>query len=335
MCTNYPILSIIVPVYNVAEYVINCLNSIDSQTFHNYECIIVDDASIDRTGEICEQFAATHKKFILIRNTSNQGLSVARNIGIKKAKGMYIGFVDGDDWIHPDMYRVLVEQLQNTKADFVSCMYDRAISTNEAFAEQPVLNRVELNRQQMFKQWFGYYHQKKTIRFEYVWNKLYTREIIGDILFVPNLVPEDKDFNFRVLLRCKKGVFINQSLYKYLIRKDSISYIDDIDLSREWVKKSTGVMMRFFDHIDELNDEEKGFLLSTLFRKAVSAKNMANLGKKDPEMWMSFKDWQNRIEPQFMSNKTISATKKIPLYLSAHVPILYKLMSKYYTFAYK
>lgn len=115
-------ISIIVPVYKVEPYLPRCLESIINQTYRDIEIILVDDGSPDQSGKICEKYAEIDNRIRVFR-TENRGLSAARNFGIKKANGQYIGFVDSDDWIEPDMYEVLLKTAQETDSDIVQCGY--------------------------------------------------------------------------------------------------------------------------------------------------------------------------------------------------------------------
>lgn len=103
-----PLISVIVPVYKVEEYLARCVDSILGQTYRNLEILLVDDGSPDRCGEICEEYAARDTRIRVIHK-ENGGLSSARNAAIDVAQGEYLGFVDSDDWIEPETYEALLE----------------------------------------------------------------------------------------------------------------------------------------------------------------------------------------------------------------------------------
>ena len=117
---NCPIISVIVPVYNMEEYLERCVDSIIHQTESNIEIILVNNGSTDRSGAICDKYSINDDRVKVIHQPNN-GVSAARNSGIKVAKGDYIGFVDADDWIEPDMYESLFEGAVRTDADVVMC----------------------------------------------------------------------------------------------------------------------------------------------------------------------------------------------------------------------
>lgn len=131
-----PAVSIILPVYNVERYLAKSLESITRQTFTDYECILVDDGSTDGSGALCDAMAARDSRFVVIHQP-NSGLPTARNVGIEAARGKYIGFMDSDDYAHPDMYKVLFECITATQADLAACQYFRSEKQDDTCFEQP------------------------------------------------------------------------------------------------------------------------------------------------------------------------------------------------------
>ncbi len=117
---SHPLISIIVPVYNVEKYLQECLDSVLAQTYKNLEIILIDDGSTDNCPQICDDYAAKDKRIKVIHQ-KNQGVSAARNAGLKMAKGEYIGFVDSDDYIKPDMYEYLYQLISKDNADMAMC----------------------------------------------------------------------------------------------------------------------------------------------------------------------------------------------------------------------
>ena len=116
------LLSIIVPVYNVKSYLKKCVESIINQTYTNLQIILVDDGSTDGSQDICDEFAQRDSRIVVIHK-ENGGLSTARNVGMDRAKGAYIAFVDSDDWLEPNMYEALISQLEKHEADIVACSF--------------------------------------------------------------------------------------------------------------------------------------------------------------------------------------------------------------------
>ena len=120
--SNAPRLSVIVPVYNAEAYLSRCVDSILCQTFTDFELILVDDGSPDCCGQIIDEYAEKDVRVIGVHQ-ENRGVSAARNHGLRLASGQYIGFVDADDWIEPDMYQKMVNSMESNNVDIVSCMF--------------------------------------------------------------------------------------------------------------------------------------------------------------------------------------------------------------------
>ena len=116
------LVSVIIPAYNIEDYIGRCLDSIISQTYKNLEIIVVDDGSRDHTGEILDNYAKKDRRIKVIHK-ENGGVSSARNKGIEAAEGDYIGFIDGDDLIESEMYKTLVDLLEEENADIAHCGY--------------------------------------------------------------------------------------------------------------------------------------------------------------------------------------------------------------------
>ena len=115
-------ISIIVPIYNIEKYLPRCLDSILAQTYKNLEVILVDDGSVDNSGMIADKYARNDQRIIVIHQV-NKGVSAARNAGLDLATGDYIGFVDGDDYIEPDMYEILMRIIDEQQVDIAHCGY--------------------------------------------------------------------------------------------------------------------------------------------------------------------------------------------------------------------
>ena len=212
---NNKIISVIVPVYKVEQYLPKCIESIINQTYRNLEIILVDDGSPDGCGEICDTYSHKDER-IKVFHTTNGGLSAARNFGITKARGEYIGFVDSDDWIEPTMYEVLLNQIEDKQADIAICGYcyeypkrKVIISTTDDIYEGE-LNLVRA---------LAYGNISKG-----AWNKLYRRTCFANIEFPEGHVYED------VTVLCKlfsetasSAVSCSKTLYHYRQRRDSIT----------------------------------------------------------------------------------------------------------------
>ena len=137
MEVNNPLVSVIVPVYNVEKYLARCIDSILNQTLKNIEIILVDDGSTDLSPSICDEYSNKYENIKVIHKENNR-VSAARNDGIKVAKGKYIGFVDSDDWIESEMFENMYKVAEETKSDFVMCDFKKVGVENEYTVSQPI-----------------------------------------------------------------------------------------------------------------------------------------------------------------------------------------------------
>ncbi len=211
---NNLLISVIVPVYNIADYVEKCIKSIIDQTYRNLEIILIDDGSTDESGEICNRYAETDAR-IAVFHKMNGGLSDARNYGIERAHGELLGFVDGDDWIHPQMYEIMLMKMQQETADIVSCWFEQ--EDEEKFNKKVDLEALNI------KNMSG---AEALIEIEtplvVAWNKLYRKEIFSELRYPVGKLHEDEFVIHKIFKQCEKITIIECSLYFYTIRSNSI-----------------------------------------------------------------------------------------------------------------
>lgn len=212
-----PLISIIVPVYNMERYLRQCLDSIKKQTMAEWECILVDDGSSDSSPEICEEYAKEDSRFKVIHEP-NSGLSVALNTGMEASEGEFIGFVDADDWIEPEMFRSLYVNLKNHDADMSQCGYIKEYrgrrSKKPIVAETKILTGSET----MHAIGIGIMPSYKCIR-------LHRRNIIT-VHFPEGRNFEDIFAYGEWLKNVKRMVACPEPLYHYRMRKGSIAHSD-------------------------------------------------------------------------------------------------------------
>lgn len=210
-----PLLSIIVPVYKVENYLPKCIDSILAQTFTDFELILVDDGSPDDCPALCDA-AAEKDARVRVIHQKNGGLSAARNAGLDAAKGAWIGFVDSDDYIAPEMYEVLYQAVQSTGADLALCDY---AEVNEAGTPCPQmhvsLSGGELTGQELLKRASG-------LMVQLAWNKLYRRAIFTQLRYPEGKLNEDLFLIPEVCLQIQKAVVVPKALYYYVQRGGSI-----------------------------------------------------------------------------------------------------------------
>lgn len=203
-----PIISVIVPVYRVEQYLEQCVRSIQNQTFKDIEIILVDDGSPDSCGIMCDSYAKEDKRISVVHQ-KNKGLSCARNVGIKMAKGDFLCFVDSDDYIAPEYCEVLYDLLINTDCDYSVCDVCRFSDSDEINKKRDGLDGGYTN--------LGFLEMQLLRKSEFgVWNKLYRRSSIKNLFFAPGKIHEDVIWSADLANACSNGVICtNQQLYYY------------------------------------------------------------------------------------------------------------------------
>lgn len=214
----YPIISVIVPVYKVEPYIDRCIDSIVNQTYRNLEIILVDDGSPDRCPEICESWAEKDSRIKVIHK-ENGGLSAARNCGIECCHGDYIGFVDSDDWIEPDMY----EKLYNTIVKYnvplamggrfdiyENCLTDKKRTT---YGNEKVISAQQLLPKMLLGDGCD----------SVAWDKLYHKSLWKEIRFPDGEIFEDIAIMYKLIIKANKIAICDDPLYNYYHRSGSIT----------------------------------------------------------------------------------------------------------------
>lgn len=200
------LISIIVPVYNVEDYLERCLDSIINQDYKKLEIILINDGSTDKSGNICDEYAKKDKRIIVIHQ-ENQGLSRARNNGTRMSKGKYIAYIDSDDYIEDDYISYLYKLLKENKADISACAHN-----NHRFIEG-IYNKDEL------------YPKLLTSRISFsAWSKLIKASIMkeNNVYFPDNEIYEDQKWIYYLLEHTNKVVVGSESKYHYTYRPNSI-----------------------------------------------------------------------------------------------------------------
>ena len=221
--------SVIVPIYNIEEYLKQCIESIISQTHNNLEIILVDDGSTDSSGQICDKYAKKDNRIIVIHKV-NGGLVSARKAGLDIAIGDYIAFVDGDDWIEPNMYEFCLNLLLKEGAEFVDSGYYEEIEESGSCKNHPLNNLISNSDLKIVKKWICEWMRNSAlcpIR-STIWSKLYRATLIKKAyFFVPDDLSKGEDLicfiNLVILLK-EKICVTSKIFYHYRNRKDSLSH---------------------------------------------------------------------------------------------------------------
>ncbi|MCI2255194.1 glycosyltransferase [Domibacillus sp. PGB-M46] len=212
-----PKISIIVPIYNVEQYLKKCVDSILAQTFQDYEIILVNDGSTDACGEICDDYINKDSRIRVIHK-KNGGLADARNTGINAANGDYLGFVDSDDWLEPTMYETLYNVCFSENADISTCLIETQRKNKN---QKTKVNKKEIKVFTSFEAISSLYEGKLS-GFS-ACNKLYKKSLFENVEFPKGRVYEDAAIMYKLFSYASKIAFVNLPLYKYNYRDHSIT----------------------------------------------------------------------------------------------------------------
>jgi len=213
------LISVIVPVFKVEKYLKKCVDSIINQTYKNLEIILVDDGSPDGSPQMCDEYMNIDSRIKVIHK-KNGGLSSARNAGLRVANGEYIGFVDSDDYIAPNMYEKLFNCIIETHSDLVIGNYkfvDEAGLPIQQQTESPIKDELLTGYEALEK-----LNEDGWWYFITAWNKIYRKSIFDEIKFPEGKLHEDVFVAHEIFTRCEKIVTMQEILYLYVQRQGSI-----------------------------------------------------------------------------------------------------------------
>ena len=287
------LISIIIPVYKVEKYLEKCIESVLKQTYTNLQVILVDDGSPDNCGKICDEYAKKDSRIEVIHK-ENGGLSDARNVGIAKAKGKYIGFVDSDDYIKEDMYEILINLIKEYDADVSICNLYEVIEGKEYIRNKEngikEYNRIDILKEVLLD---------KNIQ-SYACNKLYKKELFNEIKYPIGKKYEDIGTTFYIFEKCNKVVVTSEPEYYYLKRADSLVN----NVTESTVLDYTEIIIQRYlytqKNIEELRKYNNYYLAKTL----ITAHNdIELLGSISEKMQEKYKELYNLAFDILKNNK--------------------------------
>ena len=208
-----PLISIIIPVYKVEKYLEKCIKSVLSQTYKNLQIILVDDGSPDNCGNICDDYARVDNRIEVIHK-ANGGLSDARNVGLKAARGEYIGFVDSDDYIALNMYAHLYMLLKQG-ADIAECSYVEVVGDDALFTYGYETHSYTVHEAMAE-------HIRDRVFRQLIWNKLYRRHVMDGIRFPTDKKIDDEFFTYQVLGNASILISSTKVCYAYRQQRESV-----------------------------------------------------------------------------------------------------------------
>ena len=249
-------LSIIVPVYNVAEYLERCLNSLINQTLNEIEIICVNDGSTDNSLCILEKFAGLDKRIKII-NQKNKGLSGARNTGIKLIQGEYFGFLDSDDWVDLDYFEKLYKRAKNCDADISLGDFIRKGKFKHKI-------RLKLNKEEEFVGDNEKFYGSQFYHFPCVWNKIYKTSKFNDLRFIEGIYFEDGPYTIQALHRANEVVTCCNTYLYYFVNPNSI--VKTLNKKKEQdMYNSSKFILNYIK--DNMQIQDKGIYYETFAQK--------------------------------------------------------------------
>jgi len=299
-----PLLTVVIPVYNVEKYLKRCIESILVQEWKNYDILLVDDGSIDRSPQICDDYVRAYD-FISVIHKENGGLSDARNTGISNAKGEYVYFPDSDDWIEPNTFIALAEAIESRKFDIISFNREFVKGKEDAIVSEPEVIQV-FEGKDAFLQMLKY-----TYITGFANDKVYRKSLFTDhnIQFPIGKYYEDLGTNYKLFLSAKKVYATNQKYYHYLIdNPDSIT--------QSWNEKKFRDMFGFYKEMfysdfvrSQLNQDE--LRISQLYYVNGLIHLLASLYKS--KLDKEYIDITNEVKQELLKNSvSISQMKDQP-----------------------
>ncbi|SHI13177.1 Glycosyltransferase involved in cell wall bisynthesis [Butyrivibrio fibrisolvens DSM 3071] len=242
--------SVIVPVFNVKKYLPECLDSILSQTYSNFELILIDDGSTDGSGEVCDEYALKDSRIVVIHK-ENSGVADVRNLGISRAKGEHICFVDSDDIVNPTYIQVLYETAIKEGAGIVMCNYilfkDGETIPSDIVAKQNA--KIVITEKEMEDEAFS---AENTVKLVIPINKIYKKSLVDKIKYPSGKIHEDAYVYHRLLHEAKQAILIPDVLYYYRKRADSIT---NSSFTVKELDDSMGAVIDRIDFYKELGNQ--------------------------------------------------------------------------------
>ncbi len=310
-------ISVIVPVYNIKQYLPRCLECIANQTYHNLEIILVDDGSTDGSDLLCEEFAAMDHRTRVIHQP-NMGLWAARNAGMEASNSNYLFFPDGDDYFHKDILRLLYFAINtDSQIDLAIAREKRTKNISEDITS-PIEPKIkDQSKDDLIK---GLFARDEDRYYVYMWNKLYRRSLVRSFQSRNYVRSQDYDFNMRVFLNVRKAVLIDNDLYFWVDRQDSLTHDPK---SIMWMLSCRSRSL--YRNYCEMYYKEKKYqylVLSQLYRKMIlwKAKSLNNAGQLD--VIRECREYERNVRNDFMFCKGIPFYEKLVCLLLFKMPRL-------------
>lgn len=309
---NENLITVIIPVYNAESYLERCMDSIINNTYRNLEIICINDGSKDTSLAILNKYQERDERIKII-NKQNQGVSAARNDGLKVANGYWIAFVDSDDWVHPQYFEILTAIAAKTNADIIASKYFRVkeyVGSEEVNLDLVTSSRVDLKT----------IYKSGNLKY-FVWGKLYKKEVLSNHWFDENITyGEDAVFNLMIYCTMDQLAVINvdAKLYYYCDREGSA--VNSID-RREWIRNC----QTYIDIAKNTDNESiRAICVSIAYKRLLLGRYTEMYTNKRKEVICDCNKLLTNNLKYLLSVKNLSSKEKIIFALFTFVPQAYR-----------
>ncbi len=314
--------SVIVPVYNTEKYLRRCLDSLVNQTLDDIEIIVIDDKSPDNSNEILKEYEKDYKnKIKVFHNKTNKGIGYNRNLGIEKASGKYIAFVDSDDWVNETMYEKMYDKAEKGELDLVLCNFHKMLEKEDGTLEELQSTDIASFKNGMLKNMPNLLLDVELSP----WNKLYKKELLEGVTFPENLKYEDTVFVLKAMARAKKIGIVDEKLNYYLVRSKSETTVMDKRVYD--IFEVTNMMieeLKSHDYYDNIKEYVEAMTIRNLFRYTLQQKYQKDKKIRDDFINKAF-DYLNANFPNWKQNKIWKKRNPIKRLIESN-----KLLTKLY-----
>lgn len=311
------------PCYNIREYLPRCIESILAQTYKNLEIILISDGSTDGTDEVIREYAKKDSRIIPIFK-QNSGVSDTRNRGLDIATGDYIGFVDGDDYIEPEMYETLLKNAIENNADISHCGYQMVFPSRVDYYYNTGKKVIQNNKKGIRDIIVGDYVEPG------VWNKLYRADILKGLRMPSDIkINEDVIFNFYAFVNSKKSVYEDIPYYYYLVRKGSAA---NSELNENLLFDPVKVRKKIYEYcMNNLDDELKSIAYCSYLNSIMRLyRNVCNNRLKQYKTEAKFYREQIKKEKcRFVLSKRVLIEKLLFFHCTGLLMFTYKIYDKF------
>lgn len=306
------LVSIIVPIYNVEDYLEKCIESLLDQTYRNIEILLIDDGSTDNSGRMCDSYAEKNNK-IRVVHKKNGGLSDARNAGINIAQGDFFAFVDSDDYVEKNYIRAMLDCAIKYDADIVTCQYEKVWNDLPQYHVNESTSCIFSSKDALL----DLFSDKSSI-YPMAWNKLYAKELFisNDVRYPFGKIHEDEFTTYKLIFYAKKIVMVNDILYFYRERPESIM--------QKQFNKNRLVLMDALEEMTRFIDENCPML--SLEVKSNNANKLYCLysdcaffkGEKKDLVFI-----KKQLKETGFSKLKLSKKRKLQLFIAVFMPIVF------------